>query len=81
MFGTIISDKGGATAIIKLDGRHKPIPFHKAMLYAPKLSPEWSRLNGTQRDFSDFRPKQADAESINSQEPVASRLRSKRNQV
>ena len=81
MFGTIISDKGGATAIIKLDGRHKPIPFHKAMLYAPKLSPEWSRLNGTQRDFSDFRPKQSDAESIDSQEPVASRLRSKRNQV
>ena len=81
MFGEIVEDKGGATAIVKLDGRFKPLPFHKAMLYAPKLSPEWARLTGATRDFSDILNKQQrTSPNVGSevQEPIARRLRSRK---
>ena len=81
MFGEIVEDKGGATAIVKLDGRFKPLPFHKAMLYAPKLSPEWVRLTGATRDFSDIlnnQQKNSPAVDTEVQEPIARRLRSRK---
>ena len=76
MFGEIVEDKGGATALIKLDGRFKPIPFHKAMLYARKLSPEWIRLTGATRDFDDLRKLEDDSKDADETvEPIAKRLR------
>ena len=80
MYCTIVEDKGGSTAIVKLDGRFKPIPFHKGMLYAPKLTPAWSRLTGATRDFSEIRNRNnantSRTEHVHT-EPIARRLRSR----
>ena len=77
MFGEVIRDEGGATAVIKLDGRAKPLPFHKGMLYAKKLSPEWCRLTGATRDFSNLRTKRNQQKSQVT-EPISKRLRSRK---
>ena len=79
MKGTIVEDKGGATALIKLQNRPKPLLFHKGHIYASKYSDAWKILNKTQRDFSDFKQNVRTTE-IETDEPVASRLRSK-NQI
>ena len=34
----------GSSLILKLEGRAKPIPYHKGMLYAEKQSPAWFQL-------------------------------------
>ena len=77
MFGEVIRDEGGATAVIKLEGRAKPLPFHKGMLYAKKLSPEWCRLTGATRDFSNFRT-QRKHQKQQVIEPISKRLRSRK---
>ena len=78
LYGEIVEDQGGATAVLKLDGRHKPLPFHKGMLFAKKLSPEWRRLTGATRSFDDLINRNSSADnssSIASEEPIARRLR------
>ena len=58
---------------------HKPLLFHKGHIYAKKYSEAWKILNKTQRDFSDFKQDTGSAH-IETDEPVAARLRSK-NQI
>ena len=41
MSGEIVADKGGATALIKLQNRSKPLLFHKGHIYAEKYSEAW----------------------------------------
>ena len=73
-----MEDKGGATAIVKLDNRSRPIPFHKGMIFVKKLSPAWKRLHKTSRDFSEMHQNhyknKADQQA---HEPIARRLRSR----
>ena len=78
IYGEVVEDKGGATAVIKLDGRSRPLSFHKGMLYAKKLSKEWKRLTGATRDFSEFyKYGEENLQSAGNTEPISRRLRSK----
>ena len=73
--GEIVEDEGGATALVKLDNRAKPIPIHKGMLFAPKYSEPWKLLNNTDRDFSQL--EKVDEAAAHEVEPISKRLRSK----
>ena len=45
MPATVVQDNGGATMIVKLENRARPIPVHKGMVYLQKHSRAWKRLN------------------------------------
>jgi len=76
--GSVVVDDGGATLMVKLENRSNPISIHKGMLFAHKYSDAWKMLNGTDRDFSEFKNKNSEPKP-EVVEPVAHRLRSKTN--
>ena len=71
--GEIVTDEGGANALIKLENRAKPIMFHKGFIRAEKYSEAWKTLQKTNRDFQKPTEKTI-AEEI---QPVSKRTRSK----
>ena len=77
--GEIVEDHGGATALIKLENRKKPLLFHKGHIYAEKYSDAWKLLNKTTRDFSEMKPTAVKTDEPS--QPIAKRTRSKRNDV
>ena len=77
--GEIVEDQGGATAMVKLDNRKRPLLFHKGHIYAKKYSDAWKLLNKTTRDFTEMQSVPVEKEEIT--EPVAKRTRSKQNGV
>ena len=54
LMGTVLEDNGGATLIIKLENRARPLPVHKGMVFAKKYSDAWKLLNNSTRDFHEF---------------------------
>ena len=76
--GIIVEDSGGATALIKLDNRSRPLPFHKGMIFVKKLSNAWKRLHKTDRDFTDIQRNHyntKDEIKHDEHEPISRRLR------
>ena len=76
MNGTILEDSGGATVLVKLKNRFKPILFHKGHIYAEKYSDAWKTLNKTSRNFEDF-VRTKERSLVDKEQPVAKRTRSK----
>jgi hypothetical protein len=77
--GEIVEDEGGATALVKLDNRSRPIPIHKGMLFAPKYSDAWKVLHKTTRDFTEFTKDCSTDLQTPKDEPISSRLRKRVN--
>ena len=71
--GEIVTDEGGANALIKLENRAKPIMFHKGFIRAEKYSEAWKTLQKTKRDFQTPTENTAPEEV----QPVSKRTRSK----
>ena len=77
MKGEVVSDSGGATLVVKLQNRAKPIPVHKGMVFAKKYSEAWKLLNGTNRDFHQIATKSVHFEEPDTSIPVSANTRSK----
>ena len=77
--GEIVEDEGGATALVKLDNRSRPIPIHKGMLFAPKYSDAWKVLHKTTRDFTEFTKDCSTDLQTPEDKPISSRLRKRVN--
>ena len=73
--GDIFEDNGGATLVVKLDNRSKPISVHKGMVFAKKYSSAWKLLNKTNRDLHEFQTD--DREVIEVSSPIYRNTRSK----
>ena len=81
MTGEVVTDEGGATLLVQLENRAKPIPVHKGMVYARKYSDAWKLLNNTNRDFHEMVPTKPRRECEEQYTPVATRTRSRTRRV
>ena len=75
--GTVVTDNGGATLIVQLDNRARPLPVHKGMVFTKKYSDAWKLLNGTNRDFHEMVPEVTFESPESDEPPVAYNTRSK----
>ena len=77
MLGEVVTDTGGATLIVKLQNRSKPIPVHKGMVFVKKYSDAWKLLNSTNRDFHEMITKSVSFQDDEIRVPVSANTRSK----
>ena len=75
--GDIFEDNGGATLVVKLDNRSRPIPVHKGMVFVKKYSEAWKLLNATNRDFHEMANKSVRFVDDEIRVPVSANTRSK----
>ena len=74
--GVVQADNGGATLVVKLLNRMKPIPVHKGMVFVKKYSEAWKLLNKTERDFHEFIGEKESRDDVGTT-PVGHRTRSR----
>ena len=81
MLGEVFSDTGGATLVVKLQNRSKPISVHKGMVFVKKYSDAWKLLNDTNRDFHEMMNRSVSFEDIEDHVPVSANTRSKAKEI
>ena len=81
MLGEVFSDTGGATLVVKLQNRSKPISVHKGMVFVKKYSDAWKLLNDTNRDFHEMMNRSVSFEDIEDHVPVSANKRSKAKEI
>ena len=77
MTGEVVSDTGGATLVVKLQNRSKPLSVHKGMVFVQKYSDAWKLLNDTNRDFHEMINRSVSREDSETYIPVSANTRSK----